>query len=115
MNIQDFREYCLLRKGVTEEFPFDNETLVYKVGGKMFALTDIDAFTSINLKNRPEEVIRLVEENAAIIPGYHMNKKHWITVLIDGSLSDKFIKNLIDISYQHVFAGLPAKIRSEMI
>ena len=76
MNIQDFRDYCISRKGVTEEFPFDEQTLVFKVGGKMFALTDVDDFSSVNLKCEPEEVVMLIDKYECVHPGYHMNKKH---------------------------------------
>ena len=114
MNIQDFRDYCLLKKGVTEEFPFDNQTLVFKVGGKMFALTGIDDFSSVNLKCEPEEVVNLIDRYDCVEPGYHMNKKHWITVLIDGSISDKLILEWIDNSYRLVFEGLPRKMKERL-
>ncbi len=114
MNIQFFRDYCLLKPGVTEEFPFGASTLVFKVGGKMFALTDIDEFSSVNLKCQPEEVIRLIEEYPAVQPGYHMNKKHWITVLIDGTVSDILLKEWIDNSYLLILSGLSLKIKSSI-
>ena len=113
MNIEWFREYCLSLKGVTEEFPFGEATLVFKVMGKMFALTNIDLFTSINLKCDPEWAVELREQNIAIHPGYHMNKRHWNTVMIDGTLADDFIKELIDHSYDLVVSGLTKKIRAE--
>ncbi|MDQ3191552.1 MAG: MmcQ/YjbR family DNA-binding protein [Bacteroidota bacterium] len=106
MNIEEFREYCLLKKGVTEEFPFDNVTLVFKVMGKMFALTDIDNFESINLKCDPEKAVELREQYSAIIPGYHMNKKHWNTIIIDQSVPEKNLLSLIDHSYELVCSGL---------
>ena len=106
MNIEDLREYCLSLKGVSEEFPFDKNTLVFKVGGKMFCLTNLEGDLSINLKNEPEKNIELREEFQAIKPGYHMSKKHWNTVEIDGSLSEDFIKNLIDESYDMVVLKL---------
>ena len=106
MNLSSFQTYCLAKKGVTEEFPFDNNTLVYKVVGKMFALADVDQFESINLKCDPEVGAQLREEYAGVLPGYHMNKKHWITVLMDGSISDKKVKEWIDASYQLVAARL---------
>ncbi len=114
MNIQDFRDYCLLKPGVTEEFPFDTSTLVFKVGGKMFTLANVDEFSSINLKGDPEEIVRLIDEYPAVQPGYHMNKKHWITVMIDGSVSDKLIKEWIDNSYRLVWSGLPKKLKSSI-
>ncbi|MBO9702702.1 MAG: MmcQ/YjbR family DNA-binding protein [Sporocytophaga sp.] len=114
MNIEDFRSYCLAKKGVTEEFPFGEETLVFKVMGKMFALTDVDLFASVNLKCDPEEAEQLRESYPAIQPGYHMNKKHWNTVDMDGSLDDKFICGLIDQSYDLVVKGL-TKTQKELL
>ena len=102
MNIEQLREYCISKKGTTESFPFDEDTLVFKVMGKMFALTDITDFGSINLKADPEKAIELRERYEAIIPGYHMNKKHWNTVLVDGSVADKRLKEWIDHSYELV-------------
>jgi predicted DNA-binding protein (MmcQ/YjbR family) len=99
MNIEQYREYCIGFEGVTEEFPFDNHTLVFKVYGKMFALTDVEDFTSINLKCDPEKAVELREQYSSVLPGYHMNKKHWNTVLIDGSIPDKFIFEWIKDSY----------------
>jgi predicted DNA-binding protein (MmcQ/YjbR family) len=106
VDIETFRAYCLSHKGVTEEFPFGEDTLVYKVMGKMFALTGIESFESINLKVDPERGIELREQYPAVQPGYHMNKKHWITVIIDGSISDKLLRGWIDHSYDLVAAGL---------
>ena len=106
MDISFFREYCLNKKGVTEEFPFDKETLVYKVMGKMFALTEADTFTSINLKCDPELAVELREQYPAIKPGYHMNKKHWNTIDMDGSVKDAHVCQWIDHSYDLVVAGL---------
>jgi len=106
MNVEQFRNYCLKKKGVTEEFPFGPETLAYKVMGKLFALAGIDNFESINLKCDPEEAVLLREKYDAIQPGYHMNKKHWNTVMLDGSLTDKLVYKLIDDSYNLVAAGL---------
>lgn len=106
MNIIDFREYCLSKKGVTEEFPFDNVTLVFKVMGKMFALTDVDNFESVNLKCDPEKAIELRERYPAVTPGYHMNKKHWNTIINDQSIPDEIIYSLVDHSYELVSSGL---------
>lgn len=114
MNIEYYRQYCLTKKGTTEEFPFDNRTLVFKVGGKMFALTDVESFESINLKCDPERAIELREQYSAIIPGYHMNKKHWNTVVLDGSLRDSLICSLIDDSYLLVARSLPKKDREKL-
>ncbi len=106
MNIESFRSFCLSKKGVTEEFPFGEDTLVYKVMGKMFALTDLQSFESINLKCDPETGVQLREQYASVLPGYHMNKKHWITVLMDGSISDQLIRRWIEDSYHLVAASL---------
>ena len=114
MDIEYFREYCLRKKGVTEELPFDQDTLVFKVMGKMFAITGIDSFESINLKCDPKHAQELREKYQAVIPGYHMNKKHWNTVIMDGSLPDQSVLTWIDDSYNLVMAGLPRKIRDEL-
>ncbi len=109
MNIESFRAYCLAKPGVTEAFPFDNQTLVFMVMGKMFALTDVDLFTSVNLKCDPKEAALLREQHETVVPGYHMNKKHWNTVLMDGSLTDSLVMAWIDQSYDLVVAKLPKK------
>jgi predicted DNA-binding protein (MmcQ/YjbR family) len=114
MNIEDYREYCISKKGVTEELPFGPETLVFKVMGKIFALTSLDTFESVNLKCDPEEAVKLREQYDAIIPGYHMNKKHWNTVLMDDSVSDKLLKQLIDHSYELVANSLTKKEKEEL-
>lgn len=106
MNIEDFRSYCISKKGVSEDFPFDENTLVFKVMGKMFALADVEAFDSINLKCDPEKAVELRELYPAVTPGYHMNKKHWNTVILDSSLTDSLIYNWIDESYSLVVKGL---------
>lgn len=114
MNIEEFREYCLSKAGVTEEFPFDEKTLVYKVMGKMFTATDIDMFNSINLKCLPEKAIELREQYAEIKPGYHMNKKHWNTIEMKGSLQYEFITKMIDESYSLVSKGLTKAKKLEL-
>ena len=111
MNIEDIRNYCLLKKGVTEGFPFDEETLVFKVAGKMFALVDLEDNLSINLKCDPEKAPELREQFPAVIPGYHMSKKHWNTVIIDGSIRDKLIWKWIDDSYNLVVEKLTSSER----
>ncbi len=111
MNIEEYHNYCLAKKGVTAEFPFDQETLVFKVMGKMFALTDVDHFVSVNLKCNPGKAVELRESNAGILPGYHMNKKHWNTVMADGTVDDELLIELIDHSYELVVDGLPKKER----
>lgn len=114
MNIEYFREYCLAKKGVTEEFPFDEKTLVFKVMNKMFALTGIDTFASVNIKCDPEKAIELREQYDSVIPGYHMSKKHWNTVKIDGTISDKLILEWLDHSYDLVVSGLTKKLKEEL-
>lgn len=114
MNIEEFREYCLSKNHVTEEFPFDEVTLVFKVCGKMFALTGIEQYKSINLKCDPEYAIALREQYPAILPGYHMNKKLWNTVMIDGSVPQKLIRKMIDDSYYLVIASLPKREREKL-
>lgn len=114
MDIEQFREYCLSKKGVTEELPFGPETLVYKVMGKIFALTGLDSevFT-VNLKCEPEKAISLREEFSFIIPGYHMNKKHWNTVNFERTPT-KMATELIDHSYKIVASGLTKKLQAEL-
>lgn len=100
---------CLLAKpGAVEEFPFDAVTLVVKVGGKMFALVGIDEMPlRLNLKCLPEQAEILRELYPAVLPGYHMNKRHWNTVVLDGSLADEDVQGMIDESYRLVVQGLP--------
>lgn len=111
MHIEEYRDYCLSFPGVTEEFPFDSETLVFKVYGKMFALTGVENFSSINLKCDPEKAEELREKYAAVKPGWHMNKKHWNTVLMDGSIPDTHVKEWIKDSYDLVLKGISLKNR----
>ena len=106
MNIEDFREYCLSKPATTECFPFDENTLVFKVAGKMFALTDIVDKFSINLKCDPETAIELREHHDCVHPGYHMNKKHWNTIIVDDSISDVLLKEWIDNSYDLIVRSL---------
>ena len=114
MNIESYRSYCISKPGVTEEFPFGEHTLVFKVMGKMFALTDVDEFVSVNLKCDPEEAERLRAAYPGVIPGYHMNKKHWNMILMDGSVGEVLIKEWIDQSYDLVVSGLPKKLKEEL-
>jgi predicted DNA-binding protein (MmcQ/YjbR family) len=92
----------LKKEGVKEEFPFGEDTLVFKVNGKIFAITDVETFEGINLKCDPEKAVQLREQYDAVQPGYHMNKKHWNTVVMDGSVSDKLVREWIDHSYELV-------------
>jgi predicted DNA-binding protein (MmcQ/YjbR family) len=115
MNIESLRDYCLSKKGVTESFPFDENTLVFKVGGKLFLLTDlVDAF-SMNVKCEPDKALELREHYNCVTQGYHMNKKYWNTVLIDGSVSDDILHSWIDTSYNLVFDGLSRKDKERII
>ncbi len=112
MNIETLREYCIKKKSVTEEFPFGEETLVFKVAGKMFLLTSLTSSPlQFNVKCEPVKAEELREQFSAIQPGYHMNKKHWNTVIIDGSISANMLKQMIDESYNLVAESLPKKIR----
>ncbi len=115
MNIEELREYCLSKKGTTEEFPFDDVTLVFKVSGKLFALTSLDKAHSVNLKCDPERAIELRETYDAIKPGWHMNKKHWNTVEMDGSLKPELIISLIDHSYDLVVSKLTKKQKESLL
>jgi predicted DNA-binding protein (MmcQ/YjbR family) len=115
MNIESFREYCLSKPGTFEDLPFGPDVLVFKVMGKLFALTDIDRFESINLKCDPALAIELREQYEGIVlPGYHMNKKHWNTILMDGRIPDPKIMHWINHSYELVVASLPKKLRTEL-
>jgi predicted DNA-binding protein (MmcQ/YjbR family) len=113
MDIEEFRLYCLSKSGTTEECPFGPETLVLKVKGKVFALCSIDDFQSINLKCDPERAVTLREQYEQVKPGFHMNKVHWNTVILEG-LPKALVKELIDHSYELVRSGLPKKIREEL-
>lgn len=114
MNIETFREYCMDKPGVTEEFPFDEVTLVFKVMGKMFALTNLDGDWTLALKCDPDRAMELRETYPAIQPGYHMSKIHWNTIMMDGSLAQKLILELVDHSYQLVVDKLPKKLKEEL-
>lgn len=116
MNIESLQQYCLSKKGVTEETPFGPDNLVYKVGGKMFLLASLDAIPlRFNAKCDPEEAVLLRDTYPCVLPGYHMNKKHWNTVVVDGSVSDKTLQEWIDASYDLVFNCLPKKSKEEIL
>jgi predicted DNA-binding protein (MmcQ/YjbR family) len=115
MDVEQIREYCLSKKGVTEELPFDDVTLAFKVMGKIFALVALDSDLSVNLKCNPSRALELRERYPAIRPGYHMNKKHWNTLYIDGSLSRGLITELIDHSYDMVVCGMSKKLRDKLL
>ena len=112
MHIEAFRDYCLAKPGTTDETPFGPETLVLKVGGKIFALTDLDTFASINLKCDPERAAELREQYDFVQPGYHMNKRHWNTVQLGTGATDAQLRAWIDHSYALVRASLPKVVQA---
>ena len=114
MNIDTLRSYCLSKPAVEETLPFGPDTLVFKVAGKVFLLTGLDSDPlSFNVKCDPDLAIELRERYDAVQPGYHMNKKHWNTILVDGSVSSKQLKEWIDHSYELVKSSLPKKQRDK--
>ncbi len=119
MNLETYYEYCLSKKGVTEHFPFNEETLVFKVGGKMFALSSLNEWEkgnpSVNLKCNPEYAEELRAEYDDINPGWHMSKIHWNTIEINREVPDSLIKELIDHSYDLVFKSLTKKAQLEVL
>ncbi len=118
MTISDFYDYCLNKKGVTEHFPFDEDTLVFKVGGKMFALSSLSDWEkgtpSVNLKCDPDYAEELRAHYEAVQPGYHMSKKHWNTVLLHKDVPDQMILEFITNSYELVFKGLKKNEREQI-
>lgn len=114
MNIETLRDYCLSKKGATEDFPFDETSLVFKVMNKMFALTDLDEDLWVNVKCDPETAIDLREQHSFVMPGFHMNKKHWNTINIDETVPDAFVIKWIDHSYELVVKSLPKKLQAEL-
>ena len=119
MNLETYYEYCLSKKGVTEHFPFDEDTLVFKVGGKMFALSSLSQWEkgqpAVNLKCDPECAQELRAQYDDIKPGFHMSKIHWNTINVNTDVSDILIKELIDHSYELVFKSLTKKLQNEII
>jgi len=110
MNIETLRAYCIAKKSVEETFPFGEDTLVFKVAGKMFLLTSLSASPlQFNAKCDPDRAVELREQYDSIQPGYHMNKQHWNTVIVDGSIPAKLLRELIDDSYKLVVKSLPKK------
>jgi predicted DNA-binding protein (MmcQ/YjbR family) len=115
MNIEEFRDYCLSKPGTTEEIPFGPSTLVFKVAGKMFALTDLDHFSSISLKCDPAQALLLRDLYEEVQPGYHLNKNHWNSIHLSGRILDLQLKSWIDDSYRLVVEGLPRAQRQKMM
>ena len=114
MNVEEYRIYCLAKKGITEGFPFDQSTLVFKVMNKMFALAGIDNFTFINLKCDPERAVELRERYEGITPAYHMSKVHWNSIAIDSDVPDKLLYQLLDDSYAIIVFSLPKQLQQEL-
>ena len=115
MNIETLRQYCLAKPGVTEDFPFDQDTLVFRVARKMFLLTDIAAIPlSINVKCDPARALELRDRYEAVQPGYHMNKKHWNTVTLDGSIPVRDVREMIDHSYELIVSTLSKSVRDSL-
>jgi predicted DNA-binding protein (MmcQ/YjbR family) len=114
MDIEIIRDYCLKKKGVTEGFPFGEGTLVFKVINKLFCLSNLEPPISINIKCEPEKALELREKYEGVIPGYHMNKKHWNTVEINSDIPGKEVLSWIDDSYNLVVKGLTQKDKNEL-
>lgn len=115
MDIETLHQYCLSKKGAEESFPFGEETLVFKVMGKLFLLTGMASQPlQFNVKCDPEKAIELREKYSCVLPGYHMNKQHWNTVICDGSVNDKLLKEWIDHSYELIVSSLSKKLKQEL-
>jgi len=119
MNLENFYQFCLSKNGVTEHFPFDEDTLVLKIGGKIFALTSLSDWENesptVNLKCNTEKALELRADFEDIQPGYHMSKIHWNTININKCVSDKMINELINHSYELIFNSLPKKSQQEIL
>jgi predicted DNA-binding protein (MmcQ/YjbR family) len=114
MNLEALRTFCLQFPGATEETPFDLDTLVFKVMGKIFCVTNIDRFESINVKCDPEYAVELRTRYMAVLPGYHMSKKHWNTILLKSEVKDDQLLQWICDSYKLVVNGLTKKLKVEL-
>jgi predicted DNA-binding protein (MmcQ/YjbR family) len=116
MDIETLRAYCMAKKAVVETFPFGDTTMVFKVAGKMFLLVSLASSPlQFNAKCDPDKVIELREQHDAIQPGYHMNKQHWNTIIIDGRLPNALLRELIDESYELIVQSLPKKAREAFL
>jgi predicted DNA-binding protein (MmcQ/YjbR family) len=115
MDMEELREYCLRKPGAEEGFPFGEGVLVFKVGGKIFLLADLAEGNSFNAKCDPEQAVELRERHEEVQPGYHMNKRHWNTVRMDGALKAREIREMIDHSYDIVVGGLSKKARDGLM
>jgi predicted DNA-binding protein (MmcQ/YjbR family) len=115
MNAEEIRKYCLLKKEVTEGFPFDNQTLVFKVNNKMFALLSLEGPLRISLKCDPEKALELRERYPSVTPGYHLNKQQWNTIYFDSTIEDELIRQWIDDSYYLIIQKMPKKDRIRLL
>jgi len=116
MDVETLRTYCLSKKAVTEDFPFGEDTLVFRVLNKIFLLVSLSSSPlQFNAKCDPDKATELREQYDAIIPGYHMNKKHWNTIILDGTLSGALIREMIDDSYNLIVQSLPKKDREALL
>jgi predicted DNA-binding protein (MmcQ/YjbR family) len=115
MNGRELRRWCLAQTGAAEDFPFGPDHSVFKVAGKMFALSALDRTPlEVSLKCEPELAVQLRNSYEAIRPGYHLNKQHWNTVTLDGSIPDQLVRELIEDSYDLVVSGLPKRTRDQL-
>jgi predicted DNA-binding protein (MmcQ/YjbR family) len=114
LNVEQLRDYCLQKSGVTEGLPFGNDTLVFKAGNKIFLLVSLETGNRFNVKCDPELAIELREQHSEVIPGFHMNKVHWNTVYMDGNLSEKQLRDMVDHSYNLIVKSLPKNIQTEI-
>jgi predicted DNA-binding protein (MmcQ/YjbR family) len=112
--LEEFRQYCLAKPGTTEELPFDDITMVYKVMGKIFALAGGNDDSTVNLKGDPNELLERRARYEDVQAGYHMNKKHWVTVPLDGSVPRAELLSWVDASYSIIVSALPKKVRGEL-
>jgi predicted DNA-binding protein (MmcQ/YjbR family) len=115
MDARELRAWCLRQPGAREEFPFGPETAVFKVSGKIFAISRLDdASLGVSVKCEPDLAVALRETYPAITPGYHLNKRHWNSIAIDGSLPDQLVRDLVEDSYDLVVSALPRRVREEL-
>lgn len=116
MNVEELREHCIRKSATEESFPFGDDTLVFKVGGKIFLLISLESTPlQFNAKCDPDKAIELREKYSCVLPGYHMNKMHWNTIICDGSAPKKLIFEWVDHSYDLIVNSLPKKIRTEIL
>lgn len=115
MDIEFLRDYCIAKPGVTEGLPFGEDTLVFKVGEKIFLLIGLSEANRFNVKCDPERAVELRERYDEVRPGYHMNKTHWNTVYMDGNLSQKQLCEMIDLSYHLILKSLPKKVQEAIL